>query len=71
MMMMMMMGIRMMPVVICLPQKIIHALVLQSPFPCASPFEEKGSADFFEMRGWLLLCAPCTEVSWCACFRIR
>ena len=45
MMMMMMMGIRMMPVVICLPQRLIHALVLQPPFPRASPFEEKGSAD--------------------------
>ena len=48
-MMMMMMRIRMMPVVICLclPQRLIHALVLQPPFPCASPFEEKGSADIY------------------------
>ena len=34
-MMMMMMGIRMIPVVIYLPQRLIHALVLQPPFPCA------------------------------------
>ena len=42
MMMMMMMGIRMMPVVICLPQRLIHALVLQPPFPCASPLRRRG-----------------------------
>ena len=41
MMMMMMMGIRMMPVVVCLPRRACTATTL----PMRLPFEEKGSAD--------------------------